>query len=236
MVASDYRIRGWLILLYVALSLVASGVIVGLIWPEWSESDSTIPLPEASLGALFYIILLLFLLRPMMRAGIPLDARTSSENSALTVGWSVLTAISLVGISLGTAYLFLLPLSYFAPSLVESMINIALIYAPIQKHWHANALSVLAFVVVGPLVEEILFRGLLLSMWSSRWGRRRAALVTSLIFGILHFDPVGAFVFGYVLALVFFRTNSLFIPVLVHAANNALAVLFRKGNLSLRDV
>lgn len=90
----------------------------------------------------------------------------------------------------------------------------------------ANLLvSVVALVVLPPLVEETVFRGILVERWSLRWQVWVAVLVSSASFGVLHVDPVGAGMFGVVLCLVYLRTGSLWPGILMHAANNGVVLL-----------
>ena len=95
----------------------------------------------------------------------------------------------------------------------------------------------LAFVVVAgiaPLVEEALFRGVLYQWLRGRLGVAPAVVVDSLIFASAHLVSGVAglwkllpvlFVIGCILALVFQRTRSLFASMLLHGANNGLAVI-----------
>jgi membrane protease YdiL (CAAX protease family) len=54
-------------------------------------------------------------------------------------------------------------------------------------------------------------------------------LISALIFGLGHFDTLGvvaaSFVMGVVNALVLEKTRSIWVPVVIHAANNSLAVI-----------
>ena len=75
-------------------------------------------------------------------------------------------------------------------------------------------------VIVAPLVEETIFRGILFSRLTAKWGMVRAMVVSSLAFGLLHFDPIGAFVFGIVACVLYVRTQSLIVPMVLHALNN----------------
>jgi uncharacterized protein len=79
-------------------------------------------------------------------------------------------------------------------------------------------------VVLAPIVEEMLFRGILLSRWSSKWGMRKAALISALAFAILHSDTLGAFVFALCMTILYLRTQTLLIPIAAHALNNTIAV------------
>lgn len=86
-------------------------------------------------------------------------------------------------------------------------------------------LVALMVVLVAPVAEEILFRGLLLHTLASRWGFRRAAFVTAGIFALLHANLIGIFVFGLVLTVLYTRTRSLLAPMLCHALNNLIPFL-----------
>jgi membrane protease YdiL (CAAX protease family) len=93
----------------------------------------------------------------------------------------------------------------------------------------------LAALVVGvaPCVEELVFRGVLLSGLASRMRIGWAALVSAIIFGCVHLPdfkfawyPVPALILlGLVLAWLRIRTRSLWPSITLHATNNFLAVL-----------
>lgn len=87
----------------------------------------------------------------------------------------------------------------------------------------ANIAQFLLVVGLGPLVEEMLFRGFLFRRWSRKWGLRKGAVLSSLAFAVVHADVLGAWFFGFVLALLYARTWSLWLPIIVHSVNNALA-------------
>lgn len=89
----------------------------------------------------------------------------------------------------------------------------------------------LAFVVVAPLVEEALFRGVILpGLAEDQLARVPHAIVGSaLLFAVMHLraDAVAyAFVAGLVLGAVRVWTGSLLPCVALHAANNAVPLLF----------
>jgi uncharacterized protein len=86
-------------------------------------------------------------------------------------------------------------------------------------------LILISIVILAPVVEEYVFRGLLLSNWSAKWGNTKAVLFSSIIFGILHMDPFGAFLMGMVLCLIYLKTGSLLLVILIHFLNNGLAMV-----------
>jgi membrane protease YdiL (CAAX protease family) len=81
-----------------------------------------------------------------------------------------------------------------------------------------------AMVVVAPIAEELVFRGVILRRWTHKWGFGRAALASSAAFAILHLDPPGAFLFALVMVHLYTRSGTLLVPMTAHALNNAIVV------------
>jgi membrane protease YdiL (CAAX protease family) len=84
-------------------------------------------------------------------------------------------------------------------------------------------------VGVGPgLWEELWCRGFLGRGLVGRWGVVGGIVFTSLFFGVMHIEPhqvIYAPVVGAILHFVYWTSRSLWLPMLLHAANNSLAVL-----------
>ena len=104
-----------------------------------------------------------------------------------------------------------------------------------QGQWAVIAELVLTAVVVGPLIEELLFRGLLQTWLLTAFGRggggRWATLLTAAtLFGLTHLGATtwhalpGLMVFGLTLGWLYERTGSLLPGVLTHAGFNAINV------------
>jgi uncharacterized protein len=86
-----------------------------------------------------------------------------------------------------------------------------------------SALLILFVVVVGPVIEEFIFRGLVLRRWIARRSLWRGVIGSALVFALLH-PPfwIGAFVIGVFLALLYLVTRSLYAPIAFHAMYNGL--------------
>lgn len=94
--------------------------------------------------------------------------------------------------------------------------------------WQAATLGILV-TCIGPLFEEILFRGWLLGGLREHWGEFRALLVSALLFSLIHGDPNGApalFGLGLVFGWVYLRTGSLLACILLHGMWNATSFSF----------
>ena len=94
--------------------------------------------------------------------------------------------------------------------------------------------SVISLVVVAPLTEELLVRGLVLRGFLSHYSARKAILASALFFGLLHFNPwqfIGATILGVLFAWWFIETRSMLPCLFGHALANAfpltLIALFR---------
>jgi membrane protease YdiL (CAAX protease family) len=86
-------------------------------------------------------------------------------------------------------------------------------------------LAIIGLAILPPLVEEVLFRGVLIERFAVKWRLGVAVVVSAVLFGILHVDPVGAGVFGMITGLLYLRTGSLWPGILIHGVNNLLALV-----------
>jgi tetratricopeptide (TPR) repeat protein len=89
----------------------------------------------------------------------------------------------------------------------------------------------LSVVVVGPIVEEILFRGLIYGALERRLRVAGAILASSFMFAFVHLQPtyfIPIFCLGAVLGWARWKTGSLGLPILVHVLNNGVSLLLLK--------
>ena len=88
--------------------------------------------------------------------------------------------------------------------------------------------SFVAFALLAPLVEELVFRGLLYGWIESRWGSMVALVVSSLAFAGAHWEPAHIILvlpLGFLFGWLRRRTNSLLPSLVSHIVNNGFAVL-----------
>lgn len=101
-----------------------------------------------------------------------------------------------------------------------------------------RAISVpLAIVVIAPLSEELVFRGLVLHGLVPRLGTLGALLMSSLLFALFHLHPavvVYGTIAGLVLGAITLRTGSVITSVALHAGVNAVPLLLPESILSIR--
>ena len=85
----------------------------------------------------------------------------------------------------------------------------------------------LVFCLFMPMVEEAVFRGLLVSRMEGLYGTRTGVAVSALLFGIYHASPaqgIYAFLMGIVFGAAYCRTGKFQVPFGLHGACN-MAVL-----------
>ena len=103
--------------------------------------------------------------------------------------------------------------------------------------------SILMLVVLAPVMEEVLFRGILLESVRSKHSAGRAIVVSALMFGVIHLIPqqvVNAFAIGLILGYIYVRTESLWPVIVIHALNNAMAYVIMQwsdgANITVRSL
>ena len=87
-----------------------------------------------------------------------------------------------------------------------------------------KATMIVLAVIMAPIFEEIVFRGIIQKgLINKGMNPANAIIISSVVFGLVHGNPwqfVGAVLLGCVLGLVYHKTKSLLLPVLLHAFNN----------------
>lgn len=81
-------------------------------------------------------------------------------------------------------------------------------------------------VVLAPILEELLFRGVLLQGLLHNYRPWVAIGQSAILFGLIHFNPaqsLSAAFGGLLLGWLYYRTRSLWICIIVHALHNLLA-------------
>jgi membrane protease YdiL (CAAX protease family) len=132
-----------------------------------------------------------------------------------------LAALPLMAFSVAGFWLLFLPLSYVFPAFVRQWGLANANMKPVVT-WSGWSMQVLVAVVLAPIAEEVLFRGLLLQRWAAKWGTWRAVMATSALFAVGHVELLGQFVFAVVMCALYLRTRSLWVPIATHALNNAI--------------
>ncbi len=133
---------------------------------------------------------------------------------------------------------FILPGGYFFAKLIMGQVVALPSLTISQILW-----AVAWIIVMQPLVackEELMFRGYVCGLLRHKIRPIYIIIVSAVIFSLWHFasEPASAegflerFVAGCLLAFVYFRTKSLWVPILCHLSSNLWAGLF-SGNFQM---
>ena len=231
------RLEGWVLaMLYVLasgawmffllfLSTIALAVVIGpfddstaarmdeAIWNPWLLGPFTF-LQMVGFGVLVAVF---------VRIG-----RRSWDRAAPWVirGWRPLVAAAAAGLAIGG------PTSMFAEQLDglswlsnDSLQGVG--QALTQGDLLPRLMLMAAVTILAPIVEELMFRGLLWDALSDHLPPAGVFALTSVAFAAYHFDPLhslAVFPVGLLLGWLRWRTGGIVAPMLAHFANNAVAL------------
>ncbi|MFI3304566.1 MAG: type II CAAX endopeptidase family protein [Rikenellaceae bacterium] len=146
-----------------------------------------------------------------------------------------------------------LSLNGFNPTIilwgVIMLLSLVVVMEPLMQLFPQNEIPtgrgiymVTALLVVAPLFEELLCRGVILESIRNKWGAWSACFVSALIFGVMHQTPqsvINAFIIGLLLGYIYLKTNSIFAPIILHSVNNIFAyvlIIFGLSETTIWDL
>ncbi len=220
-----YFVLAWLLMIFYlpGAEIVFRAIDIDAPWYWWDLAY--IYYAQLMLAAVL-ILTILFPIRLPVR-GLIGTAPTISELRS-----GILLSAFLFLFAWAAAYVLFLPLSYWVPAFVDAWyIGVPdLIYFDYGEYpILPNFLNLFSLCVAAPILEEFAFRGVILHRWSHKFGLRSAVLWSSLLFGIVHPDPLGAFAFGIGMCVLYLRTQSLLLPIICHGVYNFVVWLVEIG-------
>lgn len=103
----------------------------------------------------------------------------------------------------------------------------------------ASPWGILSICLLGPVLEEMLFRGAVLKHLLGCYRPVTAILLSALLFGLFHVNPaqvVAATCSGLLLGWLYWRTDSLWPSILVHVVNNSFSVFLTRTHPDLEHL
>ncbi len=82
-------------------------------------------------------------------------------------------------------------------------------------------------IILGPLFEECVYRGILYSPYRKKYGPKIAILLTALFFYIVHLgsNPIHIFVYAILAGVLYEKTESIISTIIAHSAYNLFVLL-----------
>lgn len=88
--------------------------------------------------------------------------------------------------------------------------------------------SAIAIIIAAPVLEELVFRGIILDGLLKKYSPVKSILISSMLFGFIHLNPwqfVTAFIIGIFSGWVYYKTRKLAASIAIHFANNLAAFI-----------
>lgn len=229
------KLRGLLIwvLLFILFAIITLTVAKRL-----SLIDVSDPTVDIFLGYSLYGIIMIWILRSIIKLQLDWKGLLGSFPKHYQWWKLIFTVILLLIFSSGTFLLIFYGLSFVIPAFAYSNISEKEYLTASQTAFPLlyNVLNFLHGVVVAPIVEELLFRGIILHRFTVKWNSKYAILISSLLFGMVHFDIIGKGIFGFFMAILYIKSKSLFVPIIAHSVHNGIVSWVKCPNPNVRNV
>ena len=98
----------------------------------------------------------------------------------------------------------------------------------ISSDWNVFAIFAITAIVVAPIIEEIVFRGVIYTCFKQYTTQKIAVIATSFMFAALHMNIlqfIPLFILGVIFQLLFIRHKSIYPSMIYHSINNSFSVL-----------
>jgi uncharacterized protein len=208
LIQNDYRpISGWSLLRFLAVCVVAYiGLAVVVFFLHSRLTMLT------ALGSFFVIGLsgVVVAIAPLGRAALPaLGLRPANWK------YPVFGAVGTVALSVAVSQFGI------EPQGMKQVLEVV-------REPHELAVSLLLIGVLAPIVEELVFRGLLYGWIAGRWGGTAGLVVSSLAFAAAHYEPAHIILvlpLGFLFGWLRRRSDSLVPSLCSHIVNNSFALL-----------
>lgn len=210
------NIMKFIFIMIVSYVILIGGAVIAAFFPNRNI--------ESYLTVAFYVILFLgffgFSLNPVDREAIFYDEEEVRKPWALAF-----VPFFIMGF---TTIIYVLILESLFPKLFDSFINAPNILEDLNfgENPVAYILLFISIVLLAPVVEEIVFRGILFNLLNKKRGLVFSMIVSSVFFGVLHAETmVPTTVIGFVLCFIYQKTGSLKLSMAGHMFNNLVAFM-----------
>jgi hypothetical protein len=202
---------------YVLCQIITSAITLPVMYQSFYRSDKAV-WPFGALGAYF----------PggqvetpqnaqMEQKTTPQNAQSQKRTRVINAAWIICIA-ALIGTGLNNLIL-MSPLAEISAGFAE---------ASSSFYGSTLVLELISSALLTPVLEELVYRGIIFARLKRMLGFVPAMLLSALIFAIMHFNLVQflyALLFGMVLVVFMEKTGHLYGAVLGHITANALAVI-----------
>jgi hypothetical protein len=200
--------------IWLSISFIITLVILGI-----AKVSIKNPLINNFMELIPYALAIIWLLNKKRKLNIQLISLIGKPPEKNKWWKLILGVLVILLFSIGSTFVLNYCLSYLAPHYLLSYYNAS---KPAYSLFNI-AFKILVAVLIAPFVEELFFRGIMLHRFSAKWNINVAIILSSILFGILHFNFIGITMVGFVMCIVYLKTRSLIPTMIMHSLNNLLA-------------
>ena len=215
----------WIILIaYIAMQLSTFvGVPVVLFIADllgYNPASKAIQFQAGVIWLRFSFILTLIICLLLLRKEVRNPMRSDVMSLPASIGWAI-----------GGVFLSLFAQSF--AGIVEQLLGIkpgSENTEQIMRIIDSAPFVILVVSIIGPILEEIVFRKIIFGSLYQRFGFFISALVSSLIFAVAHMDFVHILLYasmGFTFAFLYVKTKRILVPIFAHVAMNTLVVILQ---------
>lgn len=88
--------------------------------------------------------------------------------------------------------------------------------------------SFITIVIAAPVLEELIFRGIILDGFLRKYSPLKSIVISSILFGIVHLNPwqfISALILGIFSGWIYYKTRKLSLSILIHSVNNLIGFI-----------
>lgn len=147
----------------------------------------------------------------------------------LKIDWKKVAKVALFGVALVAFEVLVIYVIQLTKINIPTFRKDSTLEIIVSNNFFLFLIFVLVIGIIGPVIEEIYFRGILFGWFRKYFKPWVGIIVTSTIFGLLHYKSVltivAAFVYGLMFSWLYEREKSLVYPIALHMTIN-IAVTF----------
>ena len=207
--------RYWYVFLIYVLMLIMTAVVPVVLYFGIGTDPLEAALYSNVVGFIIGPILVLFIMRQDMNH----EKITHPISAGRIIGWTAL-GVLLAWIVQALAVTIEIELFGIDPTSENTEV--------IVEMTRMNPIFLLIPAISAPILEELIFRKILFGALYKKLNFFWGALISSLIFGVLHMDLTHILIYvsmGFVFAYLYVKTKRIIVPILVHMTLNTVTVL-----------
>ena len=98
----------------------------------------------------------------------------------------------------------------------------------------SNLFLLISSGIIGPIYEEVLFRYIFLNKLKQFNTTKKAIIINSLIFALIHINPIKicyAFILGLILNITYKKYKNIKAPIIIHISANIIVLFISTFNI-----